>query len=140
MNSSQPNRSGVGKLPLSTGFEARKASWAWAACLILPALLADLEVALRLVPNNPRTVFELGENYRRLSFGGDDDWRKHAAQSIRWLELALRLNPYDAHAPCASRRPSTGPATANGRPGNLTRPSGWDPTTSPWPTPSRGSC
>lgn len=65
---------------------------------ISPELLTALTRAAELAPDNPRTAFELGENFRRLSFGGDSDWRKQAATAIQWLEKALALNPYDAHA------------------------------------------
>ncbi len=61
-------------------------------------LLQTLESAAAIISDNPRTAFELGENYRRLSFGGDDDWRQSAALAIRWLQRAAELNPHDAHA------------------------------------------
>lgn len=68
------------------------------ATAITPALLADLERAAALAPDNPRTAFELGENYRRLSFLGEPGWREQAEFALRWLEHAAKLNPYDAHS------------------------------------------
>lgn len=88
----------LGPLASQLGREGVILNRSAAATAITPELLANLEAAARLAPDNPRTAFELGENYRRLSFAGDDDWRKHAEQAIRWLELATELNPYDARA------------------------------------------
>lgn len=86
----------LGPLASQLGREGVILNRSAAATAITPELIANLEAAARLAPDNPRTAFELGENHRRLSFTGDDDWRKHADEAIRWLELAGTLNPYDA--------------------------------------------
>jgi len=58
-------------------------------------LFNTLIAAARLEPLNPRTAYELGENYRRLSFAGDPGWRSQGEQAVKWLERASALNPLD---------------------------------------------
>ncbi len=60
-----------------------------------PTLFADLNAAARIEPTNPRTAYELGENYRRLSFEGGPDWKTQCEAAIQWLERAQQLNPQD---------------------------------------------
>jgi len=61
-------------------------------------LLSDLKAAASIQPGNPRTAFELGENYRRLSWQGAGQWREEATNSVAWLERAIALNPHDPQA------------------------------------------
>ncbi len=65
---------------------------------ITPALFANLITAANLEPGNPRTAYEIGENYRRLSFTGGDEWRQQGTNAVLWLERACQL---DAHDPFA---------------------------------------
>lgn len=58
-------------------------------------LLNTLEKAHEVAPGNPRTAYELGENFRRLSWLGLSDWRDQAANALEWLQLSAQLNPYD---------------------------------------------
>jgi O-antigen ligase len=88
----------LGPLASQLGREGVILNRSAAATAITPELLTNLDAAAALVPDNPRTAFELGENYRRLSFAGDDDWQKHGTQARVWLERATQLNPYDARA------------------------------------------
>lgn len=62
---------------------------------ISPELIAQLKAAVAVVPDNPRTVFEIGENLRRLSFSGEALWEQQARESTEWLARAQSLNPYD---------------------------------------------
>ena len=62
---------------------------------ITPGLIRELIAAGRLEPGNPLTAYQLGENYRRLSFVGDPTWQTEAEQALKWLELAAKLNPHN---------------------------------------------
>lgn len=64
---------------------------------VSPQLLADLEAAAAVQPGNPRTAYELGEDYRRLSWQGERSWRQEATNAVVWLERAVRANPRDPH-------------------------------------------
>ncbi len=63
---------------------------------VSPELIADLELAAQQMPDNPRTAYELGENLRRLSFEGGNEWQALAVRAVEWLTRASQLNPYDA--------------------------------------------
>ncbi len=60
------------------------------------ALLGDLRAAAAIQPNNPRTAYELGEDYRRLSWEGASTWRSEATNAMTWLETSVGINPHDA--------------------------------------------
>lgn len=57
------------------------------------ALIAHLKTAAEICPNNPRTAFELGENYRRLSFKGGRKWKEQGIEATNWLGRSLAINP-----------------------------------------------
>jgi hypothetical protein len=69
--------------------------------VVTPEVIADIELASNQMPDNPRTVFQLGENLRRLSFEGGEQWQELAVRAIEALERAARLNPYDARVQLA---------------------------------------
>lgn len=69
--------------------------------VVTPEVIADIELAASQMPDNPRTAFQLGENLRRLSFEGGDQWQELAVKAIEALERAAQLNPYDAHVQLA---------------------------------------
>jgi O-antigen ligase len=69
-----------------------------AAVRVDEALIAALESAHRVAPGNPRTVYELGENFRRASFEGEGNWRALALAAEQWLTNAVALNPRDPEA------------------------------------------
>lgn len=62
---------------------------------INPALIEQLKAAAAVVPDNPRTVFEIGENLRRLSFSGEARWEEQAREATEWLTQAQVVNPHD---------------------------------------------
>ncbi len=64
---------------------------------VSPVLLKDLLSAAAIQPGNPRTAYELGEDYRRLSWQGEGPWREEATNAVTWLETAARINPRDPH-------------------------------------------
>jgi O-antigen ligase len=66
-----------------------------AGARITPELLEHLKSAATLVPDNPRTAFEIGENLRRISFAGEVGWEASGREAIEWLEKAQKLNPRD---------------------------------------------
>ena len=82
-------------LGLRRAREARLLDRAAAAVNLSPTLFEDLSAAAKIEPGNPRTAYELGENYRRLSFTGEPDWKPQADKAIFWLERARQLNPHD---------------------------------------------
>lgn len=65
------------------------------ASKITPELMSHLRAAAALVPDNPRTAFEIGENLRRLSFAGETGWEASGREAIEWLDKAHKLNPRD---------------------------------------------
>ncbi|MBL9175202.1 MAG: O-antigen ligase family protein [Verrucomicrobiales bacterium] len=69
--------------------------------VLTPAILADLELALREAPDNPRTAYELGEAQRRLSLQGENSWQEHANRALAAFSKAIQLNPHDARAQLA---------------------------------------
>lgn len=75
--------------------EAHQLNQAKAEKQIDDSLLKHLRAAAEIAPGNPRTAFELGDNYRRLSFEGDRGWKTNGAEAIRWLERSIVLNPRD---------------------------------------------
>ncbi len=75
--------------------EAHHLNQATTAKRIDATLLGHLKAAAELAPGNPRTAFELGDNYRRLSLEGERDWKTNGAEAIRWLERSIALNPRD---------------------------------------------
>jgi O-antigen ligase len=62
---------------------------------VTPELIANLTRAAALQPGNPRTAYELGENYRRLSFQGESLWQQEATNALQWLDRAVKVNPRD---------------------------------------------
>ena len=58
-------------------------------------LLDDLKAAAAIQPGNPRTAYELGEDYRRLFWQGAGPWREEATNAVVWLERSIKANPYD---------------------------------------------
>jgi len=91
----------MGPVAVAFGREGIALNRIVAANQVTPALVADLELAARQMPDNSRTAFELGENLRRLSFQGGDSWRKLAVGAAQWLELAAKLNRFDARTQLA---------------------------------------
>ncbi len=76
--------------------EALKASQ---AAKSLPEQVAQLELAMKLEPNNPKTAASLGEIYRRHAMESRfTDKRANLDKAISWLMKATRLNPYDAYS------------------------------------------
>ena len=75
--------------------EAHHLNQAMTAKNINTNLLGHLKAAAELAPGNPRTAFELGDNYRRLSLEGERDWKSNGSEAIRWLERSIALNPHD---------------------------------------------
>ncbi|MHB1306721.1 MAG: O-antigen ligase family protein [Limisphaerales bacterium] len=47
-------------------------------------------------PRNPETPQRIGEIYRLASWEGLDNWRELAEEALRWFDIAIRLNPFDA--------------------------------------------
>jgi tetratricopeptide (TPR) repeat protein len=66
-----------------------------AGARITPELMDHLKAAAVLVPDNPRTAFEIGENLRRISFAGEKGWEASGREAIEWLDKAQKLNPRD---------------------------------------------
>ncbi len=66
----------------------------------LPELSADKAAALQqawaLEPGNAETAYKLGEQFRRRSFQGEDDYAQQAHSGMEWFERAARVNPYDS--------------------------------------------
>ncbi len=60
-------------------------------------LISSLKSAFAVEPQNPRTAYEIGENYRLLSWQGLAGYPDQAREAITWLERSARLNPFDAH-------------------------------------------
>lgn len=71
---------------------------------ITPQLMADLQQAARLAPDNPRPAYEIGENLRRVSFGGRTGWKEQAESAVQWFEHSVRLDPHGARARVALAR------------------------------------
>ena len=65
---------------------------------ITPELIADLASAATIAPDNASTAFRIGENQRRLSFDGGQDWRTLGNAALQWFERSVALNPHDARA------------------------------------------
>lgn len=74
-----------------------------------------------------------GEIYRLASWEGLDNWRELAEEAMRWFDIAIRLNPFDAishyrKGMCLDwlGRPTRPPSVS-------TNPCGWIPTIITWP-------
>lgn len=59
--------------------------------------IAALEQAFRVEPTNFETAYDLGEQYRFLSWNGTGEYAALAQQAIDWFERSTTLNPYDAY-------------------------------------------
>jgi O-antigen ligase len=57
-----------------------------------------LERAYAVEPNNPETVYAIGEAYRVQSWQGEDHYKTLAQTAMQWLEKAMRLNRFDAYS------------------------------------------
>jgi hypothetical protein len=60
--------------------------------------LKHLSQAIAIEPNNPRSHFILGENYRQLSWQGDAHWKDWGKRAIDSLQTSVRLDPHSARA------------------------------------------
>lgn len=74
------------------GLELNRASL---AANVSETLLGQLRRAAAVEPGNPRTLFELGENLRRMSFQGETKWQAQATEATDWLQKAVSANPRD---------------------------------------------
>ncbi|HTH47695.1 MAG TPA: O-antigen ligase family protein [Candidatus Limnocylindria bacterium] len=78
------------------GAESYYLNRAAGASKITPALMDDLQAAMKFAPDNPRPAYELGENLRRLSAKGQDDWKTQAETAVQWFEHSAQLDPLNA--------------------------------------------
>lgn len=60
---------------------------------VTPELIADLKAAAGVMPSNPRTPYEIGENLRRLSLDGFPGWETQAREALDWLGKSVQANP-----------------------------------------------
>jgi tetratricopeptide (TPR) repeat protein len=67
----------------------------------LPELSAEkveaLKAAFRCDPDSGLIAYQIGEQYRQISWLGEDGFEAAAVQSIDWFERAAALNPYDPY-------------------------------------------
>lgn len=61
--------------------------------------VSALERAFKVEPTNFETAYQLGENYRLLSWQGEEGYRELAAKAIEWLDRAATLNRLDPYPP-----------------------------------------
>ena len=61
--------------------------------------LAAFEKALEAEPNNWKTLYNIGENYRRRSFNGLTGYEELAEKAMEYFKRSAVLNPYDAYSP-----------------------------------------
>ena len=67
-----------------------------------PEQVTQLERAMELEPNNPKTAASLGEIHRRHAMESRfAAKRSHLDKAASWLRKAIRLNPHDAYS-CAT--------------------------------------
>jgi O-antigen ligase/cytochrome c-type biogenesis protein CcmH/NrfG len=57
-----------------------------------------LQEAFQHEPKNGETAFQIGEQFRIRSWGGDRDYKSVALEALRWFQTAAELNPWDPHA------------------------------------------
>jgi len=57
-----------------------------------------LKKAYKIDPNNPETVHSIGQAYRMQSWQGNDNYQQTCEEAIKWLKLAVKINPYDGYA------------------------------------------
>lgn len=58
-----------------------------------------LERAFAIEPTNFDTAYQLGENYRLLSWEGGENYRELANKAIQWFDRAAALNAFDPFPP-----------------------------------------
>ena len=64
-----------------------------------PEQVTQLERAMELEPNNPKTAASLGEIHRRHAMESRfAAKRSHLDKAVSWLRKAIRLNPHDAYS------------------------------------------
>jgi len=64
-----------------------------------PEQVTQLERAMGLEPNNPKTAASLGEIHRRHAMESRfATKRSHLGKAVSWLRKAIRLNPHDAYS------------------------------------------
>ncbi len=59
--------------------------------------IAFLKKAHAVEPQNPATVYEIGELLRQQSWQGESDYEDLAQEAIGWFEKGIRLNPLDPY-------------------------------------------
>jgi O-antigen ligase len=59
----------------------------------------SLQRAFVADPRNAELASEIGEIYRGWAWNEMGDSAAHAAEAMRWIERAMKLNPYDANQP-----------------------------------------
>lgn len=88
---------GIAPLALLYAREGRHLNRAEARGSLSPELIADLKAAAAVMPDNPRTAYEIGENLRRISLRGLDGWEGQAREALEWLGKSAAGNPLAAH-------------------------------------------
>lgn len=61
--------------------------------------VSALKRAFAAEPTNFETVYRIGENYRLVSWRGEENYRDLAAKAIEWFDRAALLNPFDPYPP-----------------------------------------
>lgn len=56
-----------------------------------------LYAAYGMEPKNPETVAKIGEILRLESWEGGRQWRELAEAAMKWFEVGMKLNPFDAY-------------------------------------------
>jgi len=81
--------------------EARENYWLARSALIpdrySPEMVATLEKAFAINPQNSDTSYKIGEAYRGQSGDGGEDYKELAAKAMDWYSVGMKLNKWDGY-------------------------------------------